>query len=135
MSRGPGKWQRSIIAALIEMPAVWLRDLLPRSHSDAQHQALYRAARRLRDDGAIAIWPGGESNNRQLLLARPGFKVRPPKVPRRPLLDSLSRMRRVSAATARDALMASLVRPPCRKFPFLFPSGAPPRAPCIRQTR
>jgi hypothetical protein len=31
--------------------------------------------------------------------------------------------------------MASFVRPPCRKFPFLFPSGAPPPAPCIRQTR
>src|SRR3954470_14733409 len=31
--------------------------------------------------------------------------------------------------------MASLVRPPGRKFPFLFPSGAPPLAPCIRQTR
>ena len=27
------------------------------------------------------------------------------------------------------------VRPPCRKLPFPFPSGAPPRAPCIRQTR
>src|SRR5258707_1065368 len=31
--------------------------------------------------------------------------------------------------------MVSFVRPPCRKLPLLFPAGAPPRAPCIRQTR
>ena len=30
-------------------PALWLRDLLPRSYSVAQHQALYRAARGLRE--------------------------------------------------------------------------------------
>jgi len=44
MSRGPGKWQRSIIDALATRPALRLRDLLPRSYSVAQHQALYRAA-------------------------------------------------------------------------------------------
>ena len=54
---------------------MWLRDLLPRTHSVAQHQVLYRAARRLRDDGTIAIWPGGEGKNRQLVIARPGFKA------------------------------------------------------------
>ena len=59
-------------------PALWLRDLLPRSYSVAQHQALYRAARGLREDGTIATWPSGESSNRQLVIARPGFKVRIP---------------------------------------------------------
>jgi len=43
---------------------------------------LYRAARGLREDGTIATWPSGESSNRQLVIARPGFKVRIPKVPR-----------------------------------------------------
>ena len=46
--------------------------------SVAQRQALYRAARGLRKDGTIATWPSGESSNRQLVIARPGFKVRIP---------------------------------------------------------
>jgi len=34
-------------------PALWLRDLLPRSYSVAQHQALYRAARGLREGPVV----------------------------------------------------------------------------------
>src|SRR5262245_18674923 len=30
--------------------------------------------------------------------------------------------------------IVSLDRAPCRQFPLHLPSGAPPRAPCIRQT-
>src|SRR6476646_9412880 len=45
------------------------------------------------------------------------------------------RAKRDSKLTYFTAWIASFVLAPCRKLPFLFPSGAPPRAPCIRQTR
>src|SRR5215831_11742774 len=40
----------------------------------------------------------------------------------------------VSALTKRAAEIASFVRAPWRYLPLRLPAGAPPRAPCIRQT-
>jgi hypothetical protein len=81
MSRGPGRWQRSIVGALADRPAVWLRDLLPRQYSASEYQALYRAARRLSNRGTIALWSGGFSHSR-LVLAKPGYQVKFTEVPR-----------------------------------------------------
>lgn len=82
MSRGPGKWQRSIVQALTgHQPAVWMRDLLPLDYSAAEYQALYRASRRLNQQGVIAIWTSRFSHS-QLILAKPGFQVTRSEVPR-----------------------------------------------------
>jgi hypothetical protein len=69
MSRGPGRWQRAILAALEQHGAVWMRDLLPPEASceyqweqlaaqracRAQYSALHRAACRLCDAGRIEM--------------------------------------------------------------------------------
>ena len=69
MSRGPGKWQRRILAALEKRPAVHMRDLLPPTSSRSHHQALNRAALRLSANGKISIGRGGLSHS-LLTLAR-----------------------------------------------------------------
>jgi hypothetical protein len=52
MSRGPGLWQRGIMAVLDRHPAAYLMDLLPRPRTRAQVVALNRAARQLADGGS-----------------------------------------------------------------------------------
>ena len=45
MSRGHGKWERAILAALDQAPAFYLTDLLPNPHTRSHVVALNRAAR------------------------------------------------------------------------------------------
>jgi hypothetical protein len=53
MSRGPGKWQRAILAALAEREVFYLLDLLPPNHTKSEYNAASRAAIHLRDAGLI----------------------------------------------------------------------------------
>ncbi len=53
MSRGPGTWQRLIVAAVSDGSWRYLVDLLPFDYTPAQYNALNRAALRLVDDGRI----------------------------------------------------------------------------------
>jgi len=53
MSRGFGKWQRAILAALAERPAFYLVDMLTSAHTKSEYNALSRAAIHLRDAGMI----------------------------------------------------------------------------------
>ena len=43
MSRGHGKWERAILAALDQAPAFYLTDLLPTPHTRSHVVALNRA--------------------------------------------------------------------------------------------
>jgi hypothetical protein len=47
MSRGHGKWERAILAALDQAPAFYLTDLLPTPHTRSHVVALNRAPRDL----------------------------------------------------------------------------------------
>jgi hypothetical protein len=55
MSKGPGKWQRAILAQLAGGPAFYLREMLLWHCTKAQYNALLRAAIRLEADGKINI--------------------------------------------------------------------------------
>ena len=55
MSRGPGRWQREILAALDQVEAFYLVDLLPDGYTRAQYNGAHRAAVRLDDTGRIAL--------------------------------------------------------------------------------
>jgi hypothetical protein len=80
MSRGPGLWQRGILAALEKYPAVYLMDLLPRPRARSQVVALNRAARQLERASKIQTmrWPvivpgtGGGF----IAVARLGYQIR-----------------------------------------------------------
>ena len=56
MSRGPGKWQRAILATLADHEAFWLRSLLGPSCTKAQYNALLRAAHKLQAAGLVEIY-------------------------------------------------------------------------------
>ena len=74
MSRGPGKWQRAILAELASHETFWLRSLLGRSCTKAEYNALLRAALKLEEAGAIAIdrWQfGANSGIGRLAVRRP----------------------------------------------------------------
>jgi hypothetical protein len=74
MSRGPGVWQRRILAVLAERPAFYLRHLLPEHPSRAQHVALLRAAHALEAQGHLTLtcWvPGGRPRG-HVMVTRPG---------------------------------------------------------------
>ena len=49
-------------------------------------------------------------------------------------LRRLDWVSRVSSAIRRRVSVSSKLRPPCRHLPLRMPVGAPPPAPCIRQT-
>jgi hypothetical protein len=53
MSRGHGKWERAILAALDQTPAFYLTDLLPKPHTRSHVVALNRAARCLIAAGKV----------------------------------------------------------------------------------
>jgi hypothetical protein len=55
MSKGPGKWQRMILAELADREAFHLRALLGRKCTKAQYNALLRAALNLETAGKINI--------------------------------------------------------------------------------
>lgn len=56
MSRGPGRWQREILAALDQVDAFYLVDLLPRVYTRAEYNAAHRAAFRLRETQRVDMW-------------------------------------------------------------------------------
>jgi hypothetical protein len=56
MSRGHGKWERAILAALDRVQAFYLTDLLPTPHTRSHVVALNRAARNLVGVGKIEKW-------------------------------------------------------------------------------
>jgi hypothetical protein len=53
MSRGHGKWERAILAALDQAPAFYLTDLLPNPHTRSHVVALNRASRNLVRAGKV----------------------------------------------------------------------------------
>lgn len=55
MSKGPGKWQRLILAELETRDAFYLRCLLDSRCTKAQYDALLRAALQLESKGQISI--------------------------------------------------------------------------------
>lgn len=55
MSRGPGKWQRLVLAALDQQPAWYAADLLPADHTRAEYVALLRAVGALEACGHIVV--------------------------------------------------------------------------------
>ena len=55
MSKGPGKWQRIILAELADREAFHLRAILGRRCTKAQYNALLRAAWKLEEAGKINI--------------------------------------------------------------------------------
>jgi hypothetical protein len=77
MSRGPGRCQRSIIAALDGTAAVQLHELLPEDATRSQRIALYRAARVLEDKGVIGVLPVWDVVRQQqvYVLHRPGYPI------------------------------------------------------------
>jgi hypothetical protein len=88
MSRGPGKWQRIIINALKQEPAVYLMDLLLdhcRHHKHKQYVALHRAAVTLWKKGRIAMstYEFGVGSWARVLLHRAGSERPTPRpIPR-----------------------------------------------------
>jgi hypothetical protein len=84
MSRGLGRWQIGLLAALEEHPAVYLADLLPPNYPRAQYVALHRAAQTLADKGMVDIWHYGlAGGTNSMWVTRPGYTGRPTRVPRR----------------------------------------------------
>lgn len=55
MSRGPGSWQRAILAAFDQAESFYLVDVLPDGYTKSQYNAAHRAALRLEDAGRISV--------------------------------------------------------------------------------
>ena len=78
MSRGLGRWQLGLLAALEKHPAVYLVDLLPRNYPRSQYVALHRAAQTLEAMGRVDIWHNGMAGGtNSMWVARPGYTGRP----------------------------------------------------------
>lgn len=87
MSRGPGIWQRGILAAVEHYGMVYLRDLLPDDARKSERNAVERAAWRLVAARRIEIKAFAFGRPR-LLATRPGWSAivgRPPRASHRPL--------------------------------------------------
>src|SRR6267143_4318617 len=83
MSRGLGRWQIGLLAALEEHPAVFLADLLPRDYPRSQYVALHRAAQTLWHKGMVDIWHTGlAGGTNSMWVTRPGYTGRP-EIPNR----------------------------------------------------
>lgn len=55
MSRGPGSWQRAILATFDQAESFYLVDVLPDGYTKSQYNAAHRAALRLEDAGRISV--------------------------------------------------------------------------------
>jgi hypothetical protein len=78
MSRGLGRWQLGLLAALEKHPAVFLAALLPRNYPRAQYVALHRAAHTLASKGKVDIWHTGMAGGtNSMWVTRPGYTRRP----------------------------------------------------------
>src|SRR5687767_8722894 len=86
MSRGPGCWQRGILAAVEHFGMVYLRDLLPDDARKSDRNAIERAAWRLVEAGHIEVRVFLCGRPR-MLATRPGWRLmgRPKPAPHRPL--------------------------------------------------
>jgi hypothetical protein len=80
MSRGPGRWQREILAALDQHQAFYPRDLLGITSTRAEQAALQRAVCSLHDAGRIAIarWWGRSPAGGRIVVFRYGGLAPPP---------------------------------------------------------
>src|SRR5947208_203964 len=84
MSRGPGRWQAEILAALEERPwfslAAYFTRKLGRHLTRAEHSALHRAAHALKSRGTIAlaavfIEPADGIRHVSTVVGRPGVTI------------------------------------------------------------
>jgi hypothetical protein len=83
MSRGLGKWQRHLLTALDQYPAVFLADLLPPAYPRAQYAALHRAAQQLCERGKVDIChPERNAGSYGIWVMRPGYSCNRDQVPR-----------------------------------------------------
>src|SRR5262245_61358513 len=77
MSRGPGRWQRLILAELATRPRFWLLELLPVGYPRSHHNGLTRAAARLSALGKLDLWQCRDARREcqpgRLLCVRPGL--------------------------------------------------------------
>lgn len=56
MSRGPGRWQRLILAEVERGRCFYLVDLLPITYTRADYNALHRASVQLEKADRITVW-------------------------------------------------------------------------------
>lgn len=74
MSKGPGKWQRAILAELEKREAFYLSELLPGQHTRANYVALLRAADRLPQAQAQVIrFTYSTRQDGHIVIVRPGL--------------------------------------------------------------
>jgi hypothetical protein len=80
MSKGPGRWQREILATLERHQAFFARDLLGIAPTRAQQAALHRAICTLHDNNKIAIarWWGRSPSGGRIVIYRYGSLAPPP---------------------------------------------------------
>ena len=130
MSKGHGKWERAILAALKEAPAYYLSDLLPVPHTRSQSVALNRAANNLADAGKVNIapwlaWCDGAPDTPEAIDGRRSlktiFRIGCPEPNRR----QITRLKRCQCAQAGTS--ATLKKPRCKPGPVTSPAcGARP---------
>jgi len=76
MSRGPGAWQRFVLAELGKGRPFYLTELLPERYTMSQYKALHRAAVRLANSGRVGYWRflcgAGRGNQSKVVITRPG---------------------------------------------------------------
>lgn len=77
VSRGPGFWQRAILAAFDQAESFYLVDVLPDSYTRAQYNAAHRAAQKLDDQRRISMrhFTFGTPH---VVIGRPGGKPERP---------------------------------------------------------
>jgi hypothetical protein len=77
VSRGPGFWQRAILAAFDQAESFYLVDVLPDGYTKAQYNAAHRAAQRLDDVDRISLW-NFTLGTPHVVIGRPGVKPERP---------------------------------------------------------
>jgi hypothetical protein len=70
MSRGPGRWQRTILTALQQQAVMYLREVLPSGYTTAQRLACLRAAHRLAEQRKISLSTGWAT-----IIARANLRI------------------------------------------------------------